>query len=263
MQLLIVKTGDTLPTIERRLGDFDHWFRAAFGAACPPNRVVEVHRDQALPTDLNGISGVLVTGSPAMVSHRLDWSERTAVWLADAHRAGLPMLGVCYGHQLIAHALGGEVGPNPAGRRIGTRDLTISAPDDPLLGSLLDHHPARVQVTHSEAVLALPPGARVIAHAQGDPHHAVHFGGKSWGLQFHPEFDRTIMQAYLVERREDILAEGLDYPLLERQLDHAPLGPAVLARFLDQLDLPDHDDGRHHRRATRPDPSPADKELHP
>ena len=236
MKLLLIKTGDTLPAIKQRFGDFDDWFLAAFGASRPAHQLVQVHRDEPLPNVGGDIAGVLVTGSPAMVSHRLPWSERTAGWLADAHQAGLPMLGVCYGHQLIAHALGGEVGPNPAGRRIGTRELTVCEPDDPLLGSLPDQHPPRVQVTHSEAVLSLPPGTRVIAHAQGDPHHALHFGGNSWGLQFHPEFDRAIMQAYLVERREDIVAEGLDYGALETSLADAPLGPAVLARFLARID---------------------------
>ncbi|MGY6586710.1 MAG: glutamine amidotransferase [Wenzhouxiangella sp.] len=236
MKLLLIKTGDTLPAIKQRFGDFEDWFLAAFGAARPAHQLVQVHRDEPLPEPGGDIAGVLVTGSPAMVSHRLPWSERTATWLAEAHRAGLPMLGVCYGHQLIAHALGGEVGPNPAGRRIGTRELEVCDPGDPLLGSLADQHPLRVQVTHSEAVLTPPPGARVIARAQGDPHHALHFGGDSWGLQFHPEFDRAIMQAYLVERRQEIVDEGLDYSALENTLMDAPLGPAVLARFLARID---------------------------
>ena len=189
-------------------------------------------RDEPLPTDLDSHDAVLVTGSPAMVSHRLDWSERTAAWLAEAHQAGKPLLGVCYGHQLIAHALGAKVGPNPNGRRIGTRELEFCAPDDPLMGPLQPAFPHRVHVTHSEAVLEPPAGARVIARAPGDAHHALHFGGRSWGLQFHPEFDRTIMAAYLNARREELLAERFDLAALDAALDDAPIGSAVLGRFL-------------------------------
>src|SRR5262245_61079370 len=81
-------------------------------------------------------AGVVVTGSSAMVSHREPWSELTAEWLARAVELGTPVLGICYGHQLLAHALGGAVGRNPRGREIGTVEVRSLLPgqQDPLFG---------------------------------------------------------------------------------------------------------------------------------
>ena len=95
---------------------------------------------------LENLAGIVITGSPSMVSARLDWSERTAYWLRRAVPTGLPVLGVCYGHQLLAHALGGHVGLNPAGRQIGTvtAQLIDGHKEDPLFG----HLPARFPATH-------------------------------------------------------------------------------------------------------------------
>ena len=232
-KILVLKTGSAPEAICREFDDFDAWFVREL----QPDRfdfdIIRVDEGQPLPDhrDAPGPAGVLVTGSPAMVSHRHDWSERTAEWLARAHGRRVPILGVCYGHQLLAHALGGRVGPNPHGRRIGTFKLRITEGDDLLLHRTDDRLP--VHSTHVEAVLDPPPGARVIATAQGDPHHALHFGALSWGVQFHPEFDADIMRAYIRERGELIDAEGQDSNGLFEQVVPAPLGNRLLKRFAD------------------------------
>lgn len=232
-RLLIIKTGSAPAEIGRKFGDFDHWFVRALPADRFDFDIIRVDEGQALPDCPNQTlpAGVLVTGSPAMVSHRLDWSERTAQWLAQAHAAQLPMLGVCYGHQLIAHALGGRVGPNPHGRRIGTFEIRIHHDGNPLLQAADDRLP--VHATHVEAVLDPPAGSRVIASSEGDDHHALHFGANTWGVQFHPEFDADIMRAYIRARAGLIDAEGRDSQQLHDQVIPAPLGPRLLTRFVD------------------------------
>ncbi|MDT8437857.1 MAG: glutamine amidotransferase [Wenzhouxiangellaceae bacterium] len=231
-RLLIVKTGQAVPEASADGRDFEHWFIDAMGPRRFDYTVVRVDRDEALPLPAD-VGAVLVTGSPAMVSDKAAWSERTAGWLAEAHRFGLPMLGVCYGHQLIAHALGGRVGPNPKGRRMGRARLLTSAEDDPLLGALPTQ--ALFHVSHFEAVLEPPPRARVIATADHDPHHALHFGGRSWGVQFHPEFDGAITASYIRARAHVLQSEGHDPDSLLAELDPTPsgnrAGRAVLERF--------------------------------
>lgn len=229
--LVIVKTGEAPEAVRRRHRDFEHWFIAALGAA--PHAVTTLRVDQGAPLpDPNRLGAdtvILITGSPAMVSHRHDWAERTAGWLARTFDAGHRMLGVCFGHQLLAHALGGHVGPNPAGRCIGRTRIQVDAGDDPLLGPFSG--PQTALVSHCEVVLEAPRGARVLASAAHDPHHALHFGGRCWGVQFHPEFDTGIMRAYIEARREVLIAEGLDPDRLLETVGGPTIGPALMKRF--------------------------------
>lgn len=229
LTLLIIKTGSSVREASVRFGDFDQWFINSIGPDRFDFRTVSVHQGERLPEHRAGLAGVIITGSPAMVSHRHDWSERSAEWIAAAHDAGLPMLGVCYGHQLLAHALGGSVGPNPHGRRMGSLAVEIVDRDDTLLGQFAPDQ--YFQASHVEAVLEPPPGARVIARAEGDVHHALYFGNASWGLQFHPEFDVDIMDCYIRSRRSVLSGEGIYAERLLDALRPTPTGKAVMQRF--------------------------------
>jgi GMP synthase (glutamine-hydrolysing) len=228
--ILIVKTGTTLASLASECGDFEDWIRA--GMDLDPSRVtvVSVFEGANLP-DPKRFAGVVVTGSGAMVSHRESWSEQTAAWLRDAVERTTPVLGICYGHQLLAHALGGRVGPNPHGREIGTVrvQLTPEAEDDALLagfgGALLVH------TTHSEAVLELPKPAVRLASNKADPNSAFSFGTAAWGVQFHPEFDTHVMKRYIEERRELLVAEDIDADARLSEIEESPDGKAVLRRF--------------------------------
>jgi len=233
-KLLIIKTGSAPGHVAAVHGDFEEWFLVGLGLDASEVMVVDVQAGESLPESSKTLAGVLVTGSPAMVSHREDWSERAADWIAEAHRSALPMLGVCYGHQLIAHALGGHVGPNPAGRRMGTRTVEIQSDASDLLGEL--EPTVQVHATHVEAVLKLPPESRVIAETHGDPHHALHFGQRSWGVQFHPEFTVDIMASYIHLRASELLNEGQCPDTLLDGLEKTPHGYQLLRSFAKRLE---------------------------
>ena len=129
-RILVVKTGSTVPSVRRRRGDFEDWIAAGLGCATSDLCVVPVHEGGTLPEDPSEAAGVVVTGSPAMVSECEPWSVRAGAWLAAATLAEVPVLGICYGHQLLAQALGGRVGANPRGRSIGTVTVEFSTADN-------------------------------------------------------------------------------------------------------------------------------------
>jgi GMP synthase (glutamine-hydrolysing) len=229
-RVLVVKTGTTLAQLRPRRGDYEDWVVEGLGLPWGRIELVVVYEGATLP-EPSEPAGVVVTGSSALVSGREPWSERAAAWLREAVVADTPLLGICYGHQLLAHALGGRVGRNPRGREIGTVavELREAARKDPLLGGL----PARltVQATHVESVLDLPPGARLLASSAIDPHQAFACGERAWGVQFHPEFDAEVVRAYLEVRREELREEGIDPESLERAVEESPHGTRLLRRF--------------------------------
>jgi len=226
--LVIVKTGSTIPSLTPRYGDFDEWIVRGLGPAVPPVVVWNAAAAEPPPTS---VGAVVVTGSPAMVSDREPWSEATASWLAARVEEGLPTLGICYGHQLLAHALGGQVGANPRGREIGTITVHLkdAADEDPLLGSF--GRRLRAQATHVESVIRLPESAVALGFSEGDPHQAFRIGRHAWGLQFHPEFGVEVMRGYVEYRWPVLEAEGLDVDGILAALEESPLADRILRRF--------------------------------
>ncbi|MGH0036739.1 MAG: glutamine amidotransferase [Myxococcota bacterium] len=239
-RLLILKTGSTLPEVAARRGDFEDWIRPALGWAPEAVEVASVHLGDALP-EPSRVAGIVVTGSPAMVSEREPWSESAGRWLVTAVEAGTPVLGICYGHQLIAQAFGGRVGPNPRGREIGTVDVEFeaAAAGDALLGAL--GRRVGFHTSHVESVLELPPRATRLASTRLDPNHVFALGDRVWGVQFHPEFDADIMRGYLEGRRVQIEAEATDVDALLAAVHETPEATDLLRRFGDIVREPGGD----------------------
>ncbi len=229
--LLLLKVGSTLSSLSATRGDYDVWFRAGLGVGDGLD-VVRVLEGEALP-ELNSYRGVVVSGSAAMVTERAPWSMATAAWLLEAIASDLPVLGVCYGHQLLADALGAHVDWNPRGRQIGTvvATLTEAGRADPLFAGLPTE--LNVQTSHSQSVLELPEPLELLAASARDSNHAFRVrGARAWGIQFHPEFDAEITRTYICERSAAIRAEGLDPDELLKGVVESEHGDLILRRFV-------------------------------
>lgn len=196
--ILILQTGDVPAGIRAagNLENFDGMFRSAADYGAHPVEVIHVQKE-ALPAKTSDYGGVIITGSPAMITDREAWSEKSAAWLRRAISDGVPVLGVCYGHQLVAHALGGVVGWHPRGMELGTHTVTLAAGParHPLLCTLPRSFPANL--AHSQSVLTPPRGAQVLASSAHEPYQILVYGEQTLTLQFHPEFTGQIMEVYV------------------------------------------------------------------
>ncbi len=137
--LIILKTGSTYPEIFAEHGDFEDWMKAGLNLPAEMTQVINA-QDLVLSPDNHAAGAVVVTGAVEMVTDHAPWSEAAGEWLVGLYADGIPILGVCYGHQLLAHVLGGDVGYHPGGREIGTVNIhkLPAAQDDPLFGGLPD-----------------------------------------------------------------------------------------------------------------------------
>lgn len=229
-RVLLLQVGHTFEEVVAVRGDYDRWFRQGLELSEEALEVRRVYDGAPLPTHFD-YAGIVVTGSAAMVTDREPWSEATAEYLREAVHRELPVLGVCYGHQLLAHAFGGLVGYNPVGRNIGTVSVKLSdaARSDALLQGF--ESALNVHVSHSQRVLQLPAEAVLLGSCERDSYHAFRIGARAWGFQFHPEFSADTVRDYIRIRSETIAAEGLDPEALIAAVREEPDGKQVLLRF--------------------------------
>jgi GMP synthase (glutamine-hydrolysing) len=238
-RLWIIKTGDAFPEVVTEQGDFEDLFLAVLRPLAEANpslelRVYDARHDGPPPT-LNDEDGIIITGSHAMVSDAEPWSEALKPWLREARKRGVAMLGVCYGHQLMASAFGGHSDYHPAGRETGSRRLTLSEAGrhDPLLGTLPT--PFVAQLTHAQSVLKAPDDATVLAANAFDANQALRYGPKQWSVQFHPEFNTQVMRAYLERQRDALTKQGDDPEQLIRTIQESPEATSLVPRFAELL----------------------------
>lgn len=240
--IAIVKTGRTYPKLACRCGDFEDWTARGLGLAPEAVKILDVEADSRLPPP-GDLAGAVVTGSHSMVTEGQVWVEPLAEWLKGLVQAEVPILGVCFGHQLLGHALGGRVGVHPDGPEIGTVEVTLlpESQDDPLLGEMPKRFHAHA--THTQSVLTLPVDAVLLARTDHEAHAAFRVGSCAWGVQFHPEYDEGIMRYYVREQRAVLEGLGRDAGRVEDGIRNAGAGQ-ILSRFVDlarrpQLGNPD------------------------
>ncbi len=144
------------------------------------NVYCEIHPYNHLPALDDSVRGVIMSGSPFSVrdaaAPRIDLTPV---------KGRLPLLGVCYGAQYLAHFYGGEVSPAPS-REYGRAMLTVKRADDPLMKGLPS--PTQVWMSHGDTITRVPAGYEVIASTDDVEMAAYRIAGEqTWGIQFHPE----------------------------------------------------------------------------
>jgi GMP synthase (glutamine-hydrolysing) len=204
--LLVVKCGEVVAPVRIVHGDYDRWFASALAPGARLH-VVAAHLGALLP-DPRGFDGVIATGSPRSVLEGAPWMARTGDALVEAAARGVPVLAVCFGHQLVAAALGAAVRRSPRGRELGTVSCTLTPAGlaDPLFAGV--PRTFEVQATHEDEVAAAPPGAVVLAGSAHSAIQAFRVGERLWAVQFHPELTAAAAAALVRARAHALEAEA-------------------------------------------------------
>jgi GMP synthase (glutamine-hydrolysing) len=229
-KLYIIKAGTTFPNILEKFGDFDKWTLEALGDVEIETSILDVENGAELPK-AKDCAGVVITGSHAMVTEKLPWSVRLERWIPSLIEAKTPFFGICYGHQLLAEATGGEVGFHKMGKEIGTVEVELVSDyaDDHLFKELPNSF--SVHATHAQTVLKLPKGARRLAANSYEPNHVFCVGECAWGVQFHPEYNVDIMCAYIEAQEKDLQTKGTDIKNILGSVDDTPVASQVFRNF--------------------------------
>lgn len=237
--------GEPPPEVASLHGRFAPWFEALSADLAVTLEPFDGNTGY-LP-DLNAVDAVVITGSPASLTAPEPWMEAGVELVRECYGRRIPLLGVCFGHQLIGAAFGASVVANPAGWELSTHPVSVrdEAVDDPLFAGLPSSF--AVNSSHRDAVdaetVASGNGLRVLAHSEATPVQALAAGEHIRGVQFHPEFTAAITRSYLATRRQRYLDDGghdetaVD-ALIERATD-TPLAQTVYANFFRHL-VPAH-----------------------
>lgn len=222
--VMLLQLGEAPEPVRELHGSYPTWFERAWEGELA---IVDGREGRPLP-DPRGYAGVVVTGSSRSLVEPEPWMEVSGAFVEDAYQAGTPVLGVCFGHQLLGRVFGAAVVENPIGWEIGTCEVEV-VERDPLFDGLAPR--LRVNLTHRDMVdpATLPPSVRVLAGNAATPVQALAVGDHVRGIQFHPEVSGAVARGYIEARRH--LLAGCDVDALVRGAVDCPDGVAVMQNF--------------------------------
>ena len=188
---------------------------------------IDLQKNHPLPMPRKN-DAIIITGSHSMVTDEESWSLELEKWLPKIIDEQIPLLAICYGHQLLAKCLGGVSGYHENGIEIGTVDIFLEdfAKEDELFSKLPNSFKAHT--VHSQTVVELPKNAIRLAFNNHDINHAYRVGSKAWGVQFHPEFDANAMNLYINEVSKK---KNLEVNKLIKQSEETIAATSIIKEF--------------------------------
>jgi len=158
-------------------------------------RGYEVNRGE-LPASAGECDAYVITGSPMGVYDADPWIAELGQFIRDAYAAGKRLIGICFGHQILAHALGGHAEKSEKGQRLGLHDFTLAGHK-----SWMGESPegCSLYFAHQDQVMRLPPGAERLGGSDFCPNAMFAIEDRALGIQGHPEFTEDIMRDLLRE----------------------------------------------------------------
>lgn len=200
MKLTIVQTGAVPGPLQPRFDDYPQMFRRMFasGGGAFDYDDVDVQAGGGLP-DPAGLEGIVITGSPAGVYEDHAWLAPLRGFIRQAYAAGTPMLGICFGHQIMADALGGEVRKSEKGWGLGRHAYQVRQRP-----AFLAEAPENLAVacSHQDQVIVPPATAEVLLASEFAPNAGLLYeGGRALSFQPHPEFEDDYALALVELRR--------------------------------------------------------------
>lgn len=200
MKVTIIEVGRVPEPLQQQFSPYREMFAAMFASTGLPfeHDVVDVQAGDDLP-DPTTLEAIAITGSSAGVYEDHAWLEPLRDFIRKAYAAGTPMLGICFGHQIMADALGGEVRKSEKGWGLGRHSYRVTQRPDFMADA---PESLCVVCSHQDQVIVPPAEAEVILASDFTPNAGLYYrSGKALSFQPHPEFDDTYGLALAELRR--------------------------------------------------------------
>jgi len=193
------------PEFQHLIPDYTAAFRDLFAKYAPDItlRVYDVCHGE-LPQSIDECAGYITTGSKYSVYDDVPWIHQLAEFVRQAYAQRAKFVGICFGHQMLAFALGGTVAKSDHGWGIGTKPVTLTHSKDWMQP---EQHEYRLLLSHQDQVLTLPDGAELLGGNEHCPISMFGMGDSMLGIQAHPEFTPAYAKSLMDSRIERIGAE--------------------------------------------------------
>jgi GMP synthase-like glutamine amidotransferase len=225
MRLGLLQCDHVPPDLLHIAGDYDHMFATWLPADWRIYDVVNGHA----PRHLDECDAYLSTGSKSSVYDDEPWIHQFADLVRQIHAENIPFAGVCFGHQMLGHALGGEARKSPRGWGVGVHAFRTVASQPWMKPSASTVH---VLMSCQDQVEKLPPNAELLLASEFCPHAAFRIGN-CLGIQGHPEFPVEYSEAVLERRAVRIGVETVEQARHSyRTPPDSPLLAAWIRNFL-------------------------------
>ncbi|MHC4429183.1 MAG: type 1 glutamine amidotransferase [Planctomycetota bacterium] len=201
-------------------------------------RIVRLHAGEVVPGDLDDTDGVVTCGGPQSARDDEPWLGPQMRFLRSAHEQSLPVVGICLGSQILANAIGGEVGPLESGLELGWVEVRLTdAGREDILHTGLPWRSFQPQ-WHRDQVTKLPPGGRLLAASDRCPVQAWSVGLRTYGFQYHPEIVAESLPAWVEEFPQAMEDAGITAEQLQEQTnEHYPAFHRVSERLFESISL--------------------------
>ena len=182
--------------------------------------VIRLYAGDPVPVDLDNVDGVVIMGGPMNIDQadEYPWISQEAAFIKSAHEASLPIVGICLGAQLIAHALGGKVEKMSA-PEVGWLPVSQFRPGfaDTVYGGITwKSHQFH---THGQEVTELPPGGVMLASSDSCKHQAFRVGLTTYAFQYHVEWTKSDIDGVLEQFASWISESGGDVEAIRRETE--------------------------------------------
>lgn len=181
-------------------GDYESMFDRLFARYDDVELVVYDAVNGELPGSPVECDAWITTGSRFSVNDDLDWIRDLEAFVREVAAAGVPFIGICFGHQLIARALGGSVVKSERGWGVGVKEVHLA-------NGALNGSSVTLLNSHQDQVETLPDGATVLGWNEHCPVSMMAVGDNFLGIQGHPEMEADLVEALLKSRRGDLVPE--------------------------------------------------------